>query len=836
MIRQKPRSRVAVLTSPQHRSLPSYSLSEFDLETGVSLGNSAIWLDTQANGAIERIFSLRAGKNLMRSVVTRYGATGGIIREPARARAVPTDVNFIGLNREEPARVEIHPCYQRRRFVLGGTISVSETVFVPLDDGFDDDPVAYTIVELRGIEDASPEIRFTVFARLRGDTEADVTARYDPDLRALVATNAGDPRPVRILGFDVDPTSYATTTDFGMVYERAHAHQLSSDCTATGDIIGALSLDFRMTSDHPMRIAVLAAVYSDGEAAAIESFRNALDAKTALAKSEAHLCELAHTARVYTPDHAINEGALWSKVNMRRVMGSYPCGRAFTNEPGKSSNIVMRDAAWFVYGCDHFSPEFSRALLDKFAELQYPDGKLAEYFNALDGRAEDYGLNINDGTPLFILAVNHHFRATGDEEWLARMYPAVTKAARCIIAQTDDRHLVVCTADDPRGNVWAIAGWRNIIDGYKINGAVTELNAECAAALRAAAHLAENLHRPVAEAKEFRDAYERLRAAMDEHLLNPDTGLYYLNIGLDGVVHTDVTGDELFPVMFRVCDDQTGFRIISRLNSADFWTQGGLRTASRNDPLYHPSSNNGLIGGVWPGLTWWYAFAAARFHPEFMVRALRSSFNHYAANPKVNNTTPGQFSEWFDGESMINRGLRLSPWEPPRFLWAAIEGVCGLMLTTKGVSIDPVVPHRWRWIAARCVRYHGDEISYFAVRQSDVFHLFGTGDIAAGTRFERFDEDVSDDVTVFSQSAVAIAFRRGEKIAILVGNHSDSTATVPVNVSKLVDASARYRVRVYNSERDGWEEPFIRTGSRLASLASVVETFGFRLIEVQPAP
>ena len=51
-----------------------------------------------------------------------------------------------------------------------------------------------------------------------------------------------------------------------------------------------------------------------------------------------------------------------------------------------------------------------------------------------------------------------------------------------------------------------------------------------------------------------------------------------------------------------------------------------------------------------------------------MVEALRSSFAHYAADPKTNNTVPCQVGERFDGESLINRGTRLSPWEPSRFL------------------------------------------------------------------------------------------------------------------------------------------------------------------------
>jgi len=60
----------------------------------------------------------------------------------------------------------------------------------------------------------------------------------------------------------------------------------------------------------------------------------------------------------------INEGALWSKVNMRRVMASYPQGPAFTNDPGSSSNVVARDAAWFIYGNDHYLSKFSCTLLN----------------------------------------------------------------------------------------------------------------------------------------------------------------------------------------------------------------------------------------------------------------------------------------------------------------------------------------------------------------------------------------------------------------------------------------------------------------------------------------
>lgn len=286
-------------------------------------------------------------------------------------------------------------------------------------------------------------------------------------------------------------------------------------------------------------------------------------------------------------------------------------------------------------------------------------------------------------------------------------------------------------------------------------------------------------------------------------------------------------------MIFRACDEETGFRIISRLNAPDFWTAAGLRTVSRNDPLYDPSHYAGLMGGVWPGLTWWYAFAAARYHPDFMVRALRSSFEHYGADPKKNDTVPGQFSEWFDGESLTNRGMRLSPWEPPRFFWAAIEGVCGLMLTSSVPQINPLIPGHWSWVGIRQLCYHDAFLSYFAVRQSGGrMTIYSTAPLESEYEISLFDRDVSDGLRVFSQSAVVIALAREERIVILLGNTEQNTVSIPINVESVIDLSQRYKLRLYNSERRDWEAPVMREGKGLTGLAVSIEASGFRLIEL----
>jgi len=825
----------------------SYHVPGDGLAFGASLGNAHGWLTMHGDGSIQEVFSRDIAATVANTIAVRYSvghhtprvggdgnhageemASGGVQLRPLSAAD--------GCGNGE---IELHPAYQRTGFVLSGDLRVEETVFVPL--ATDDDPcVAYYHVAVVNMSAVPRALRVRAFGRLRGGFDADLAGRYDPALGALIVANRGRPDAVRVFGCTAPVAAHETSHDFGHVYDVLHARDLSGETSAEGDILAALQVNLDLAPDERRALAFVLSFSPTSEADATAVYRAAQDVDKALEDTIAHIAAATALSHVLTPDQTINRGALWSKVNMLRVMARFPTGPAFTNEPGVSHNVVARDVAWFVYGNDHFRQDFSRALIDTLARLQYPDGKIPEYYSALDGATEDDGLNINDDTPLFVLAVNHHYRASGDDAWLRAIYPAIAKAARYIVSQEDARGLVYCSSADPRGNVWASASWRNIIPGYSINGAVTEINAECVAALRAAGHLATNAGRPDGEAEEFAEAARRLRDAMNASLLNPDNGLYYLNIDVDGVAHTDVTGDEVFPVMFRVCYDDTGFRIISRLNMPDFWTTAGLRTASSADLRYDPARYVGLIGGVWPGLTWWYAFAAARYHPEIMVKALATSFAHYAADPKTNNTVPGQFSEWFDGEGLTNRGMRLSPWEPPRFLWAAIEGVCGVVLQPGHLRVNPLVPPAWRWVGLRRLPYHGVEISFFATRErggTDAlgFRVYATTRVVTDDPLEVYDEDVTDRVRVLDPAVAHIALRRSGETIVFVGNTGPATAVVPVDLGGLLQSGMTYAVRTYNSERYVWEDIGAATGGQFALSALVIEAGGFALVHVVDA-
>jgi hypothetical protein len=815
-------------------TLPSYRTTAGRLGTGASFGNSALWVNTKNTGDIERVFSVVHGCSLIGSIAIRFAIAGRPLRDAALDPSETSTKMYTPLSLSlDDVLVELHPACQKRSFEIAGSIHVTETVFLPLSpikDGTESDPsVLYQLIDIDNRGSSQQELRISGFARLRGDSDDNVVTRYEETVFGLVAKNQGDDNCTRVFALTRRPTAYETSFDFGNVYSASRTDDLSNTTDAVGDILGSLQLDIVLSPGEKQHFAFKSGIYGPGTPNPLESF-NAVSAIDTYQQTLAALEDEIHRGEVITPDEIINDGALWSKANMRRVMARYPEGWLFTNDPGVMSNVVIRDCAWFVCGCDYFLPAFSRSLLDKASALQYPNGKLPEYFDALTGRIEDDGLNINDDTPLFIMAANHHFRTTGDEDWLRTIFPSLARAGHYIMSQMDDRMLVVCNADDSRGNVWAIASWRNVIANYSINGAVTEINAECCAALRELAHLAERVDADAAEVQLFADTAARIRAAMQQHLINPKNGLFYLNVDVHGNPHTDVTGDEVFPVMFHACDDETAFRIIARLNSPDFWTEAGLRTVSALDPRYDPAAYSGLLGGVWPGLTWWYAFAAARYHPEFMVNALRASFEHYAREPRRHNTVPGQFSEWFDGDSLVNRGMRLSPWEPPRFLWAAIEGVCGLTLSGERPQVNPLMPADWKWVALRRLPYRGREISYFAVRTQGSLNLFTTCEIDTQFTHSLYREDVSDSIPIFSRIARVVALRRERELAVLVGNVSTRSTNVPIDLSALLEKDVRYHTRVYNSERDDWETDSVLAREQICVSSVGIESKGYRIL------
>ncbi len=793
----------------------TYVISDAQMAAGSTLGSPNCVCIIKATGAIEKIYSSDCGQTLIGSVVAHHWDRG-------------TGIALTAL----PGSFKIHPEHQEHFFSLSNGVEVHEDVFVlsgkPQGKKVHP-PAVYYVVELYNATNERLEIETCAFAQLRGDTQHDVVTRFDKRRNALIVCNESNTHIARIFACSEAVTSWEATMDHGKAIAKDWPGQLGDEAVSPAtDPLGVLHHSHTLDPEERVKFNYVFTFAVTGERAALHNLQILPDADEALRATREHYDEILNRAVVLTPEVDVNRGVLWAKANMLRTQLLAPTGWCFVNDPARSNNSVARDTAWFAFGADYITPDFAEASLLWYADHLERDGMVIEYYDIRNGEAADYQLNINDNTPLLIIALWHHYNTTGDRGFLEHVYPAALKAGYYILSQRNDQGLVWCTADGVSN--WGIAGWRNVIKGYQLSGATTELNSECYAALQTVSHMARLLGQHD-ESKRFKEEAEALRAAINKHLFNPDTGLYYLNIDLDGRPRSDVTSDLVFPVMFNVADDETASGIISRLSSEEFWTDAGIRTVPRNAPDYGPIHGYGLLGGVWVGVAFWYAFAAARFNAAFMAYALLKSFQHYSKDPRKNNTVPGQFSEWLHGETLVNQGMMLSPWFPPRYLWAAIEGAAGLDLSGGAPSITPRLSPDWKWIAVRDLPFNGKCLTWFVVRAPEL-QMYTNYSFQQSSPYLAYDEDISRSMHVSGDAAVGLALRQDQRLVIFVGNTTQRTITTAVRVKE--DLSGSYSMRVFNSLRGAWVENATASADDLVrGLPVQLERKGFCVMELR---
>jgi len=766
----------------------AYVIGDDQMAAGSTLGGPNLCMTIKASGAIEKLYSIDAGEVLFGTVVLHFWDT------VTRAKLVPQRGRFV-----------IHPAHQEHVYELPNHVTVHETLFAlscaPREGGVGPAAAYYRVDFSNSGPDAATFSTYAI-CQLRGHTEHDVIAAYDEGRHAFVVWNGGKPDWVRLFGVSQPPHGYETTTDHdkGMSFRCPKPLAGTVDTPPGQDTLGIFELEHALQAGESAEFFYKFALSAEGRAAAEHAYDTAPPAAQALECTQAHFADVLGRSMLITPDDDLNRGVSWAKANMLRTISKSPTGWSFVNDPTRSNNSVGRDTAWFGYGADYVMPEVSRDSLLAYVDLQKPSGMIVEYYDIRNRKAADYGLNINDNTPLIVLALLHHYHATGDRAFLERVYAAAVRAARYILSQRDDRGLVWCTST--KTSDWGIIGWRNVIRDYRLSGATTEVNSECYAALAAVATMAD-LMENADDAAEFRTRAVDLRNAVNTHLRNPENDLYYLNIDVNGQARSDITCDLVFPVIFGVADDEMASRIVSRLSAQDFWTDAGIRTVPRDAPNYGGTNGYGLLGGVWVGATFWFAFAAARFNADLMSKSLADSFTHYARDPRKNNTVPGQFSEWLHGETLVNQGMMLSPWFPPRYLWAAIEGVAGLDITTDPPGLTPRMAPGWKWYAMRNLPFRGRSLTWFAVRTPELSLYSNTP--FAQQRAETYAEDISHLLRLSGGAVVAVGLRRPDAFVVLIGN---STAHTVAAALRVVDPQLRgtYAIRVYNSLRNAWSE------------------------------
>ncbi|HZW53425.1 MAG TPA: hypothetical protein VFF00_05275 [Candidatus Elarobacter sp.] len=781
----------------QRNELSAYVLREEQTPFGLTLGNFKTFATSTPKGGIRGLWDADTDQIIFGAHQIAY-RTGDATFFPHQ---ITREFTFL-------------PYAQIAEFALARDLRVSETFYVP-HGPLHDRVVAFVVdVTIHNAAAEAARVRVFPWALLIGQ-------RFYGEPEKQVRANAGD-RFIRSFGEESGSARWwggsrrphAVVVSLreqpllqGMAHGTLAGDEHLGEITpnlaefASSRIFGAFEyrIDVAPGARESLRLAVV--FHKDGDERSKPVLEQLLGDPDALPATERYYAEKLADARLLTPSPQINRGVAWAKTNMLRVVKEYPQGWGSTNSP-PSDILVSRDTSWFVHGYDYFLPQFSRDAIELFNRNLEPSGQVVEYVRGVNGFKTSYELNVNDDTPLHIIAILHHYNATLDDEWLRGVFPLVVKIADYMLTQRDANGLIFCQAAGV--DMFGITSWRNIIPYYTLDGAVTEINAEAYYALEAAARLAAVLDDGAAFEKFSREA-SALRAAILANLFNADTCAFVLNYDKDGNYQDNFTADEVFPVLFEVAEPNVRKAILRRLGEPDFTTAVGLRTISTADSWYFPSHGFGLLGGVWPDLTLWFAVALARNGaPDKAAHWLEAIYATMEAGAP-RNTVPGQYGEWFDGGSLTNRGMYLSPWTGAKYLWAVAETVCGLdgYRTSGRPHIATLLPPEWTWTAAVRVHWGGRRHSYVidAERKVIVGDMdFASADEPYGVYFA--GRDVSDEVRTSPVEVGAVAFEDAHgAVLIYLCNDRDAAREVVLDFRgqtfrRRVEAGRMLEVRI----------------------------------------
>jgi len=738
----------------QRNELSAYVLREEQTPFGLTLGNFKTFATSTPKGGIRGLWDADTDQIIFGAHQIAYRAGEG---ETLFPHQITREFTFL-------------PYAQIAEFAIARELHVTETFYIP--HGPQHDRVVSFVVDVTVHNAAAVAASVQLFPwalligqRFYGEPEKQVRASAGERFIRSYGEESGW---VRWWGGNRTPSAVVVSLREqpllqgmmnGSLRGQEHLGEITPHLAefASSRIFGAFEYRIEVApgARETLRLAVV--FHKDGDDRSKPVLEQLLRDPDALPATEAYFAGKLADARLLTPSALINRGVTWAKVNMLRVVKDYPQGWGSTNSP-PSDILVSRDTSWFVHGYDYFMPQFSRDAIELFNRFLLPTGQVVEYVRGVNGFSTAYDLNVNDDTPLHIIAILHHYNATLDDAWLREIFPLVKKIADYMLTQRDPHGLLFCKAAGE--DMFGITSWRNIIPLYKLDGAVTEINAEAYFALEATARLAAVVDDPVAWEKYSNEA-TALREAILAKLFNNDTNAFVLNYDRDGNYQDNFTADEVFPVLFEVAEPAVRKAILKRLMESDFTTPVGLRTISTADAWYFPSHGFGLLGGIWPDLTLWFAVALARngAHHEaaHWLEAIYETMEAGASR----NTVPGQYGEWFDGGSLTNRGMYLSPWTGAKYLWAVAETVCGLdgYRTSGRPHIAPLLPADWTWTAAVRVHWGGRRHSYVidAERKIVVGDMdFASADEPYGVYYA--GRDVSDEVRTSPVEVGAVAF------------------------------------------------------------------------------
>ncbi|MGN1409444.1 MAG: GH116 family glycosyl hydrolase, partial [Eubacteriales bacterium] len=307
------------------------------------------------------------------------------------------------------------------------------------------------------------------------------------------------------------------------------------------------------------------------------------------------------------------------------------------------------------FGLITLFPELQKAQMEMGAKFQREDGRVHHFFTP-DFTSVDGGFDRVDMNPQFVLLVCRDYFATGDREYLSRMWSHVVSAMDSI-EQLDSNGDAL-----PDKNAS-----RNTYDAWHFCGTSTYISVLWLASLKAASAMAEIMGE--ADRKAHWDALvEKGRAAVEEKLFN---GRYY-DLWVDGdkvdrCCMTDQLDGEYFSRLIGlggILDDEHVKTALDSIYEINYSTENGLVNAMYPDgetaTVYTYRNCQGLAN--WSGI-------------EYMMASFYLLLGDYEKGYNVMNTVQERYRR--AGE-IFNHAECGDHYYRPLSSWALMQSLGGM--------------------------------------------------------------------------------------------------------------------------------------------------------------
>ena len=410
----------------------------------------------------------------------------------------------------------------------------------------------------------------------------------------------------------------------------------------------------------------------------VDAIGNYEDAKTSLVTNyvikERNNIDLLADAKLDTNNDFINNLFRWSIVSLEKLGFDSEHGFGYFAGYPWFTQFWGRDLGWMLPAViDYGKFEEARKALRTLAKFQsdgcipntiYPNGRI------------DY--NSIDATLLWIIALHHYVKNSGDTEFLKEIKSNLVEAVDFCRRRDKDRD-----------GFLEVEGKETWMDTLDRTGRPVEIQTFLIEALKCAGELFFLLE-DSSRTKVMKEQARKTEKEFEKKFWDKKDKFYFDTI--NGRSRTR-TINSIFPLLFGI--SQNPEPILDRIESEEFTSRFGVRTVSQNDKTYNPSGYHS--GSAWGWITALTACA------EFKNKRMKKAFEYLGIlNENLRENCIGAIGEAWNSENnkekllkgdIEEEGCCLQGWSSALVIRAIDEFMLGIKIDAieKNIIVSPIL-------------------------------------------------------------------------------------------------------------------------------------------------